>query len=263
MQNGIIVLVDVEALLEEHQVENNVYLLDNTKKVGSTGEGTAELITKVVGALNPDGSLASEAVLNWIPYGIAAAPSPVLRIAAHRDFGTARFNDLLAEVKSASAPNVAKIEARQKGIASQQAGATFERKDGRQYHVPIVLPHLLGASKNESAVSAASFSPLISNISGAAVDSGVLYPAQYGSPDAITEGWYWSASVDTHKIGIHTYLLDLLVHRPVTKKNGSVVWKPETYVIEAKIDVAPGIIANGFTGYGPGVLPLVPETATW
>jgi hypothetical protein len=259
MQNGIILLVDVDALLEERRVENNVYFLDNTKKLGSIGEGTTDLTTNIVGALNPDGSIAGEAVMNWLPYGIAAAPNPVLRVAARRDHGTARFHELLAELKTASPANVAKIVARHEKIANQHECATFERKDGRHHEIPMAFAHPSGASKGETTVSAGDLSPLISDITGPAVDNGVLYPAQYGSPDAITEGWYWSATVDTHKTGLHVYQIHLLVHRPVGKKGEPVVWKPETFVVNAKINVTAGTIANGFTGYGPGVLPLVPQ----
>jgi hypothetical protein len=258
MQNGIILLADVEAILDERSVENNVYLLDNTKKLGSIGEGTSDLTTNIVGAVNPDGSLAAEAVMNWIAYGIAAAPLPVLRAAGGRDPGASRLSNLLSEIKSAKPADVTKAIARSESIANQPSGAIFERKSGHQIHVPLVFPRPLGASQNGSAIRAGDLSPLISNIAGPAVGDGVLYPAQYGSPDYLTEGWYWSATVDTHKIGIHTYEIHLVVHRPI-EKNGAAVWKPETYVVESKINVITGIMANGFTGYGPGVLPLVPE----
>lgn len=261
MQNGIIVLVDVEALLDERRVENNVYLLDNTRKLGSLGEGTSELTTNITGSLNPDGSLAAEAVMNWLAAGISSAPQSVLRATAHRDRDTARFRSLLSDLKSASPDEIAKVIARHEDLANRPVGATFELKSGRQHQVPIAVPRPVGAAQDESPVSAADLSPLISNITGPAVENSVLYSAQYGSPDALTEGWYWSATVDTHKTGLHTYQIHLVVHRPIRRKGAPVVWKPETYVVEARINVTSGIIANGFTGCGPGVLPLVPAPA--
>jgi len=46
-----------------------------------------------------------------------------------------------------------------------------------------------------------SLNPIITNITGEAVDKNVIYPAAYGSPDMVTDGWYWAASVDTSRPG--------------------------------------------------------------
>ncbi|MFC7647213.1 hypothetical protein ACFQX6_46840 [Streptosporangium lutulentum] len=39
--------------------------------------------------------------------------------------------------------------------------------------------------------------PVITDITGPAVTEKIMYPAQYGSPDMIYDGWYWAATVDT------------------------------------------------------------------
>jgi hypothetical protein len=79
MQNSIVVLIDVEAALAESRLENNFYLIDNTRALGSNGEGSAEIVSAVVGVHNADGSPAAEAVLNWIGYGISALPPTLPR----------------------------------------------------------------------------------------------------------------------------------------------------------------------------------------
>ncbi|MDR1369501.1 MAG: hypothetical protein LBJ72_05150 [Dysgonamonadaceae bacterium] len=94
--------------------------------------------------------------------------------------------------------------------------------------------------------------PQISGITGQAVDEGVIFPAQYGTPIGLKNGWYWSATVDTNKTGIFSYTLHVVLY--AKEKN---CWIPVKMTHEAKIEITNEAQRNGFTNVGIGLLPLV------
>jgi hypothetical protein len=59
-QLGIVVLIDVEAALNANSLHGNAFLIDNYRFMGSTGQGTEQLTTAVVGAQ----------IVNWLATGI-------------------------------------------------------------------------------------------------------------------------------------------------------------------------------------------------
>jgi hypothetical protein len=237
MQSSIVLLVDVEALLEERKVENNAYLIDDTQRFRFHNQEAQPRTTYVRGALAPDSSQASSEIMNWAGFGIAAAPRTIPKAIFQRQYGSA----------ARSSPN------------SPPLSTTVAGSAERHWHPFLAFPRTVGAERKEGDMTVADTSPVIIDITGPAVDNYVIYPAQYGSPDFHTDGWYWSATVDVHKIGVHVYFIDFLVYRPIKEGNDAVVWTPERYALEAKIDISFGVVRNGFTGYGPGVLPLIPE----
>jgi hypothetical protein len=266
LQTSVVMMVDVEAVLAQQTVEDNVYLVDNIGSLGLLNKSAQNVTTNIAGALNYDGSQATEGVMNWIGYGIAAAPPTLPKSVVQLDQATARFQRLLADVKSSNGrADVAKLVARHEDPANLPPAAhVIESKDGRIHPMPFTFPRLAAkvatgeAATAENDVTPSDLSPVITGIAGPAVDNGVLYPAQYGSPDFYTEGWYWSATVDLQKAGLHEYHINFVVYRPTPKRAGTVVWKPEPYVLKANVNVYSGYVTNGFTGYGPGVLPLIP-----
>ena len=71
-QLGILLMIDSAAAIEAGTLDGNIYLIDNAKWVGSTGEGTGHLVTAINGA-----RVAGQVdvpVLNWLPYGVASPP---------------------------------------------------------------------------------------------------------------------------------------------------------------------------------------------
>jgi hypothetical protein len=88
----------------------------------------------------------------------------------------------------------------------------------------------------------------ITNISGEAVEKGIIFPAQYGSPSNSSEGLYWSATVDTNKPGTYTYRLDLLLSM---EDKGT-----KSFTHKGRIKVTNEPKRNGFTHAGTGVLPI-------
>lgn len=248
MQNSIVVLVDVEAALAESSLEGNAFLIDNTRALGSRDEGQATLDSSVVGLHNPDGSPAAEAVLNWIGYGISALPPTLPRSYNLRAHHGGQDRALVEKLAGATAPaDVAKLLA-----AHHDEHGPFGARRSTMPYLAVDPRSASGEFVSPDAVEyAAHVNPEIVGIRGDAVDNAVIFPALYGSPDFYTEGWYWSASVDTQKVGVHDYTLDIRLLRP-TRENGAVTWTPEVHALSARIEVRAWTVVNGFTG---GVVP--------
>lgn len=70
-QLAIVVMIDVEAALRAGSLQGNTYLVDNNRVNGSSGQGSGQLTTQVVG----------NQILNWLASGIDLSgqqPFPVL-----------------------------------------------------------------------------------------------------------------------------------------------------------------------------------------
>lgn len=106
---------------------------------------------------------------------------------------------------------------------------------------PRSVPRWLRAELDEPAP------PVLASISGQAVDLGVILPARYGSPDPQTGGWYWSATVDTSRVGTWSYTIRIDLPRPGAR--------PLRLTHAARICVTTRPRRNGFTGAGQGLLP--------
>jgi hypothetical protein len=254
VQNSIVVLIDVEAALADSSLEDNFFLIDNTRALGSTGEGSADMVSAVVGVHNRDGSPAAEAVLNWIGYGISALPPTLPRSHNLRAHHGKHDKALVAKLAAATShDDVAALLADH----HDEHGAFGSQRSANRY-LPVDPRTASGEFVSPDAVEyAAHVNPAIIGVRGEAVDNGVIFPALYGSPDFYTEGWYWSATVDTNKVGRHTYILDVQILRPV-RQDGAVTWIPEVHALTAHFEVTRTILVNGFSGgYEPGFLPLV------
>ena len=96
--------------------------------------------------------------------------------------------------------------------------------------------------------------PVIADIAGEAVDLRVIYPAQYGSPDLFSDGLYWSATVDTNKVGHFAYTLyiTLFYSEPV---DGKMTACSVTLPYVAYINVTNAMATNGFCTT-PAILPV-------
>jgi hypothetical protein len=96
--------------------------------------------------------------------------------------------------------------------------------------------------------------PVIADIAGEAVDLRVIYPAQYGSPDMFSDGLYWSATVDTNKVGHFAYTLyiTLFYSEPL---NDKMTECSVTLPYVAYINVTNEIATNGFCTT-PAILPV-------
>ncbi|MCG5480825.1 hypothetical protein [Sinorhizobium alkalisoli] len=231
MQISIVAVIDIVTALKEGTLDGNAYVIDNT---GPLASPAGLRITNVPGVHNADGSQATEAVLNWIPVGIGGLPTTLPRSYRHR-FISKPWNDRKADIR----PRV-------------------RQHDKVRYYDAALLSAACEVLKPDNPDAAASLPPVLTRIAGPAVEQGVLYPALYGSPDLLTDGWYWSATVDTAKVGRHDYTMEVALYRPI-QGNGETVWEPQLFTLTCGIQItsAPGV--NGFTGsFAPGLLPVTP-----
>lgn len=218
-QITIMVMIDSEAAIAEGTLENNIYLIDSERQDGSTGEGTQYLTTAVGNGFYRDGSQAEEVVLNWCVTYIASAPPTLPRFYA-------------AYMRK-----------------KKRAAALTRLLDGNGVTPPAEIKLLRSPEDMET-----DFSPYISGISGEAVEKGVIFPAQYGTPVPVHGGWYWSASVSTYQPGVYKYKLHITLSRRNKGKTEAVEMTHEAYI---RIDTAPQ--RNGFTGGGIGFIPIAPH----
>lgn len=198
-----------------------------------------------------DGSMADDVTLNWIVTSIAA-------IAQSR-----RHPIPLDDAQIAFAGEIFRLTENLHSVRDvERVLGGVHLADGTPYalarlpDVPGVPRDISGRPVNAAQALAGAFiSPVLSDITGPAVDDGVIYPAQYGSPDPLTEGWYWSATVDTRKAGIHRVDLHLDIYRPIVRDR-CLDFIPERYTLPTWLDVRAVPAVNGFTGGPLGYLPL-------
>jgi hypothetical protein len=262
-QLGIIVLIDIANALQDRTLKGNVYLLDNMKFMGSEGEGTADLVTAVPGTYWSDGSQGSEAVLNWVPLSLGSIPPTVPRNyrairAQESDQQALRELDVLAGNASAAGTDTATEVARiQRTVGRRVMGAHSKHAVG---HHKIL--DLTGNVATADTIDAhASPDPVITNITGTALDEKIIYPAEYGSPDMVSDGWYWSATVDTSRPGTYAYTMHIQLHE-LAERNGRHVWEPVDLVCGSHLRIVTDPKRNAFTKAGMGLLPIprVPQS---
>jgi hypothetical protein len=220
-QFAIAMMIDIGAALRANTLEGSIYLFDNMKSQGSQGQGTGDLVTAINGTYWFDGSQANEQVLNWMVLGLDASLTKLP--------GTKQ-----SDKTRASAPQ--RLAAGTKPLAGTR--------------------NAVAGKAEETIRDAGYFAPIITDITGEAVDKKVIYLAQYGSPDPDTDGWYWSGSVDTTRPGMYSYTMHFILHKPYLS-GGKNAWEPVSMTHNARIRIANGPKINGFTKKGMGFLPIV------
>jgi hypothetical protein len=232
-QAGIVVLIDIDAAVEAGHLEGNTYLIDNQKWMGSTGEGTGHLITAIDGVRAR--AQVEPQVLNWVAYGIAALPPSLPK----SFFGRRFVGPVQPE---AVGPSARRTEV--PGFVPRLLDIT-----GNEIARSNVVPE--AAAQARSNVSKTSYpTPQIVSITGEAVDKGVMFPAQYGSPDLFSDGLYWSASVNTNIVGIFPYTMNIVLYYPskqAGESTGGALWDWVIMPCEARVNVTNSYIINGFT----------------
>ncbi|CAM5352900.1 hypothetical protein GCM10010329_40450 [Streptomyces spiroverticillatus] len=256
-QLAIIVLVDVGNALEAKSLEDNTYLFDNMKLQGSENEGTGKLVTAINGSYWSDGSQASEQVLNWLPYSLGSLPPTVPRgyeVERARQTDQKALADLEALVNRPAGQGADPSA----DLAQIQRSVGTRVKSNRRNRGPAAAKILDLTGKVVPADSSAAHSypaPVITDIYGEAVDEKIIYPAEYGSPDLVTDGWYWSATVDTSRPGTYAYTMKIQLHKLV-ESGTEALWEPVNLTCESWLRITSEPKRNGFTGAGLGLLPL-------
>lgn len=252
-QLGIIILVDIANALADKTMKGNVYLLDNMKFLGSEGEGTQDLVTAVPGTYWSDGSQGSEAVLNWIPLSLGSIPPTV-----PRDYRAIRAqeSDRQALLDLESLAGNAQISESELAGIQRNVGKRVKGAHSRHAIGHHKLLDVTGNVATAGAVDTHAYpDPVITNITGTAVDEKIIYPAEYGSPDMVSDGWYWSASVDTSRPGTYAYAIHIQLHE-LAERNGEQVWEPVDFVIGSHLRISTEAKRNAFTQAGTGLLPI-------
>ncbi|MCP1758821.1 MULTISPECIES: hypothetical protein [Bradyrhizobium] len=259
MQISIVTVIDIETALAEGCLDGNAYVIDNT---GPFAQSPHARVTNVPGVYDADGSQAMEAVLNWITVGVAQLPPTLPRSYPHR-FNIANTARRLLSPSVRTQEHISKIQENISKMLTDPPKPLQVRDRGavRTYDAPV-LNAAGKVLKPDDTITAASVPPVVVRIRGAAVENGVLYPALYGSPDPLTDGWYWSATVDTAKVGRHDYTMEVALYRPV-QENSKMLWEPRLFTLSCSIQVSNVPSVNGFTsGFVPGLLPIPPSGPT-
>ncbi|HST83045.1 MAG TPA: hypothetical protein VLL08_15025 [Kineosporiaceae bacterium] len=245
-QAGIVVLIDVDAAVESKTLLGNTYLVDNTGVPGCQEEGTEALVTDMQSSHWIDGSQADEQILNWLLYALGSLPPTLPRnyrsdqVRRHERVG---HND-------ATQPEPGHDESAGQGARVRRRGSGVPGRALLDVH-GRVLPETADGSHLAHSRPA----PVLVDITGEAVDLKIIYPALYGSPDRSTEGWYWSATVDTSRPGTYAYTMTVEL-RELMHIDGGWHWMPHRMTFDAAIRITSKPCLNGFTGAGIGVLPL-------
>ncbi len=269
-QLGIILLIDVAAAVAANTLEGNTYLYDNMRLQGSEGLGTDKLISAINGASYFDGSQANEQVLNWLPYGVGSLPPTLpksflsdksknsdLKVLEDVKALTDRLTSAEGSTKIADVIKVLETISQNVGIKTQ-----LQTKDGHAKHeigssgqkIMDVTGELV-SEVDGKIPEINSLNPIITNITGEAVDKKIIYPAAYGSPDMVTDGWYWAASVDTSRPGTYAYTMHIQLYK-LAHEGEAWTWVPVDFTCDAYIKVSNDPKRNGFTGAGEGYLPI-------
>ena len=268
-QLGMIVMIDVAAAIKEKTLDGNVYMYDNMKLQGSQGQGTGSLVTSLNGTHWLDGSQANELVLNWASIALGSVPPTVPKTFLadkSRKTDLQALDDLqnLTKRIETSETNVQNILdelkkiSRKTGVKAkvQSRRRNLKRELGMAAQKVIDVTGELIAEPSDKMPEVNQISPIITNITGEAVDKKVMYVAEYGSPDLVTDGWYWCASVDSSKPGTYAYTMHIELHEQ-KYVDGEWTLVPIDLTCEAYIKVSDNAKVNGFTGGGIGMLPIM------
>lgn len=252
-QGAIVIVIDIAAALKARSLEGNLYMIDNFRADGSEGEGTGRLTTRVRGSYWSNGAQASNNVLNWMTAATGTLPPTLPRSYAgerakniQREYIN-KMKDYCLNGEKCDPDTLNKITRYVNTFDSIEEGK-HSRSLNRQ--TLDIYGELFDADKQD--ISELAFlQPQISAITGEAVEKNVIFPAQYGSPVLIKDGWYWSATVDTSKTGVYTYTLHITLY----ERDGH-TWIPVAFTHNARIKVTNDPQRDGFTGAGTGFLPI-------
>lgn len=258
----IIVKVDIEAAIANQSLRGNIYLVDNLRTAGSTGQGTDHLTSYAKGFYWSNGGQASEQLINWLPTGIASPPITVPESVHVSNASRAQMNitDALKDLSQTSSKlEVAGYQNRLQDIVKKRPiipKIRDLRGKLRTHHLPLINQTGELFDQGQELINTANLAPIITNISGEAVDKKVIYPAQYGTPISLNSGWYWSASVDTNLAGKYSYTMHILLHHLIFDED-EFIWEPVLLTHDAYIEVVKEPKRNGFTCGATGQLPVV------
>lgn len=246
----IISMIDIQGALNANKLDGNIYMMDNLRTEGSEGEGTGNLITALNGTYWSDGSQASEVLLNWLISGIGSLPQTL-----PRNYHKSRTKTIRKHLlnKLGDLNENTDMESLKKINAISQIKDHFGNIRGEDTNILTITGESHIKDITDEPVSY--HTPIITDITGEAVEKEVIYPAQYGTPVSIKDGWYWSATADTAKTGVYSYTLHITLFKPTYIKN-ILTWEPVKMTHESHIKVTSLPKKNGFSNGAMIELPI-------
>ena len=262
-QITVYVLVDSHAAFEANQLDGNIYLMDNLRTEGSENQGTGQLVTAVNGTAWSNGAQANEPLLNWLVTGLSSLPVTLPRNYLYDRSRDSERAALEAVRRHSGTPKgkagaAGGIDALTEAAGALGVHARFENEHGQLQRHRLQLLDLRGEvvpTADPEADDIHQLPPIITDITGEAVDEGILYPAQYGTPVPINAGWYWSATASTSRPGVYSYTMHIKVYKLIFA-GGKPIWQDKDMTYESQIRVRTRPMVNGFTGGGIGLLPI-------
>lgn len=262
-QITIYVLVDSVAAFQANQLEGNIYLMDNLRTEGSKNQGTGQLVTAVNGTAWSNGTQANEPLLNWLVAGLSSLPVTLPR---NYQYDRSRESDRAAletvhwhaRALKSDAEAVNGIDGLTEAASALGVHPRFKNERGELERHRLQLLDLRGevvTRADSKADDIHQLPPIITDITGEAVDEGILYPAQYGTPVPINAGWYWSATASTNRPGVYSYTMHIKVYKLIFAE-GQPIWQDKDMTYDSQIRVRSRQMVNGFTGGGIGPLPI-------
>ena len=270
-QITIIVMIDTMAAIKANKLDDYIYLFDDLNSKESVGLGTSNLTTAIDGTYWADGSQASDAILNWLIAGVGSLPATLPRryvLDRTRRSDQKILEDLRQLVAGKQGPETNQglldTDKASKGLgiltATKSRRATgAAAKIRRATSVAAKLLDLTGRivpADQEYLPYISLQPPIITNITGEAVDKGIVYPVQGGTPIGINAGWYWNATLSTYQPGIYSYTMHFTLYNPIFLKGGTLEWEPVEMTHTASIWVKSRPMKNGFTHGAMGLLPI-------
>jgi len=258
----IVMMVDIEAAINDKCLDGNIYLIDNLRTEGSVGECSGDLITAVNGTHWHDGSQASEIIINWLITTISSLP-PALPRNYHTHRSKLIDHKTMHHIRhlhsNQDIGDLDELKSKYKSIISENGlSGHMVDSQGEVRNTGLVVLDVFGDPyrPGESRQSDLShLEPTITDITGEAVDLGVIFPVQLGTPILMKDGWYWCATADTSKPGTYKYTLHVTLFK-LNYSDGIAVWESVKMTYESQLKVTHAPKRNGFTKNVMSFLPL-------
>jgi hypothetical protein len=267
-QFGIVIMVDVKAALKTMCLKDHIYLIDNMRDFGSKNEGTNALISQINATYWQNGKQAGEAVMNWLALDINDLPRTVQKTSHYKNKSTENLlkKFLSSKGKKVSnstknaATNLQEIETYLKEIENRTRRLSVNPESDVKIKSDWPLMNTKGQLIENSEYDEAkiiNLPPIVTNITGEAVDKKIIFPGQYGSPMFSSNGWYWCASINTATAGKYKYKVHVTLFEHIrTTRDEPAYWKPVEMTFDSNILISRDAMKNGFTGAGDPYLPI-------
>lgn len=260
-QFGIMIMIDVKAALKTQCLSDHVYLIDNMRDFGSKNQGTNALISKVNGTYWSNGMQAGEGTMNWLAIDINDLPRTVQKTSHHKNKSTEQLlKNLVSSIGEKGfsttikgAKHLQEIEDKTKGLYVNLKSNVKIKSEGKLINTKGNLIEKLEDNIDD----VMNLPPIVTGITGEAVDLGIIFPAQYGSPNFSANGWYWCATVNTATAGEFNYTVHVTLFEIVLGKGDEPsYWEPVEMTFDSSILISRDAMKNGFTGGADYFLPI-------